>query len=140
MSFFKKKRKTDSNTIQKQWKIKKECLDLILECAKSNYPNEFGGLLRVDDVSKDTIAEVIILPGTIFGESHAIFQLHMRPIDFSIIGTVHSHPSVVAKPSKADLQLFSKYGKIHIIAASPFNMSSWKAYDYLGHKVEVVIV
>lgn len=138
MGFFRRKKKTEYT--QTSWKIKRECLTLIFECAKSNFPNEFGGLLRVDTESKDTIIEVIILPGTISGDSHAIFQMHMRPIDFSIVGTVHSHPSPSARPSDADLHLFSKYGKIHIIAASPFNEESWKAYDYSGKEVEVAIV
>lgn len=137
MGIFKYKEK---NVILPQWKIKRKCLDLILECAKSNYPNEFGGLLRVDADEKRTIIEIVVLPGTIFGESHAIFKLHMLPIDFSIVGTVHSHPSPFAHPSDADLQLFGKYGKTHIIAATPFNNSSWKAYDYRGKEIEIVVV
>ncbi len=135
MGFFRRKKKTEYTPTS--WKIRRDCLNLILECAKSSFPNEFGGLLRVDTKLKDTIIEVIILPGTISGGSHAIFQMHMRPIDFSIVGTVHSHPSPFARPSEADLHLFSKYGKIHIIAASPFNEESWTAYDYSGKIVEV---
>ena len=139
MFYFGKKKKTDS-VVQKNWKIKKECLSLILECAKSNYPREFGGLLRRDDESKNTIAEVVLLPGTISGDSHAIFRLHMLPIDFTIVGTVHSHPSLSANPSNADIALFRKYGKIHIIAARPYDESSWKAYDYMGNEVEIEVV
>ena len=45
MSFFKKNNESE---IQHNWKIKKNCLKLILECAKDSYPNEFGGLLRID--------------------------------------------------------------------------------------------
>jgi proteasome lid subunit RPN8/RPN11 len=137
MGIFKNKKE---NTIQPQWKIKKKCLDLIFECAKSNYPNEFGGLLRVDEVEKHTIIELVILPGTISGDSHAIFRLHMMPIDFSIVGSVHSHPSPSARPSDADLQLFRKQGKVHIISASPFDNNSWKAYDFDGEEIDVKIV
>ncbi len=137
MGIFKYKEK---NEISPQWRIKQKCLDLILECAKSNYPNEFGGLLRADADEKLTIIEIVVLPGTIFGESHAIFKLHMLPIDFSIVGTVHSHPSPFARPSDADLQLFGKHGKIHIIAATPFNNSSWKAYDYKGKEIDIVVI
>ena len=138
MSIFTRKKHKISHPIS--WKIKKECLDLILECAKSNYPNEFGGLLRVDQDLKNTITEIVILPGTISGDAHAIFQLHMLPIDFSVVGTVHSHPSPSAKPSKADLSLFSKFGKIHIISASPFNQTSWRAFDYMGNEIEIAII
>ena len=138
MALFRRKKSGKLQDID--WKIKKECLDLIFECAKSNFPNEFGGLLRLDPEIKNTISELVVLPGTISGDSHAIFQLHMLPIDFSIIGTVHSHPSPLARPSKADLELFNKFGKIHIIAANPFDYSSWKAYDYIGKEVNVTII
>jgi len=137
MGFFKKNKK---ETQQVQWKIKKRCLDLILESAKSTYPNEFGALLRVDEQHKDTIVELVLLPGTISGDSHAIFRLHMMPVDFSIVGTIHSHPGPSARPSDADLMLFRKHGRIHIIAAEPFTFESWKAYDYNGNNVDVLIV
>ena len=106
---FRKKSKKDIN--HQNWKIKRECLALIFECAKSQFPREFGGLLRVDIEKKDTIIEIVILPGTISDDSHAIFKMHMMPIDFSIIGTVHSHPSYSSKPSSVDLQHFRKHGK-----------------------------
>jgi proteasome lid subunit RPN8/RPN11 len=138
MSFFQRKKKYEYTPIQ--WKIKKKCLIIILESAKSIYPKEFGGLLRVDANVKNTIIEVILLPGTISGGSQAIFKLHMLPIDFSIIGTVHSHPSGIPVPSQADLELFNKYGRIHIIVANPFNETSWKAYNYLGDEINMTIV
>jgi proteasome lid subunit RPN8/RPN11 len=138
MSLFKQKKKIQYSP--KKWFIRKDCLKIILECAKSEFPNEFGGLLRIDMESKNTIIEVILLPGTISGNSQALFKLHMLPIDFSIVGTVHSHPRGRAIPSEADLSLFNKYGKIHIIIASPFNEYSWKSYDYLGKEINIEIL
>jgi len=140
MSFFKRKKKDKPSLSRKTWKITSKCLKLILEASKSNYPREFGGLLRVDKNSNDTISEVVLLPGTVSGDSHAIFQLHMLPIDFSIIGTVHSHPSPVPRPSDADLHLFEKFGRVHIIVANPFDEFSWKAYDYMGNELELIII
>ena len=140
MGFFKKNKKEKTPVVQKSWKITNKCLNLILEASKSSYPNEFGGLLRVDNNLKDTITEIVILPGTVSGDSHAIFQLHMLPIDFSIVGTVHSHPSPVPRPSDADLHLFEKFGRVHIIVASPFKENSWKAYDYNGTEIQIKIV
>ena len=137
MVFFKDKKRVEPDF---QWKIRRKCLDLILESSKSTYPNEFGGLLRVDDEKKDTIIELVLLPGTVSGDSQAIFKLHMMPIDFSIVGTVHSHPSPSARPSGADLQLFRKHGKLHIIAALPFNEDSWKAYNRAGEEIIILIV
>ncbi len=138
MGFFRKNK--EKKTKSKEWKITSKCLDLIFACAKDSHPKEFGGLLRVDDTLKDTITEVVLLPGTISGNSHAIFKLHMMPVDFSIVGTVHSHPSPSANPSQADLNLFRKHGKIHIISASPYTSSSFKTYDQKGEEIKIKIV
>lgn len=134
-------RRNTTQPITYPWKITRKCLDLVIESSKSNYPQEFGALLRVDRVEKHTIIEVVLLPGTISGDSHAIFHLHMLPIDYSIVGTVHSHPSSVLRPSDADLDLFSHFGKIHIIVGvSPFGEASWNAYDYTGHSVIIDLI
>ena len=137
MSIFKKKEK---NEVQPKWKIKRDTLNFILESAKSTYPNEFGGFLRVDTDDKYTIKEILILPGTISGDSHAIFKLHMLPIDFSIVGTVHSHPSYSNHPSDADILFFKKTGKVHIIVAIPFDTKSWRAYDFNGEEISLIVV
>src|SRR5512136_698113 len=134
-------RRKTTESIPKQWKITRKCLTMIFESSKSNYPQEFGALLRVDRVEKTTIIEVILLPGTISGDSHAIFHMHMLPIDYSVVGTVHSHPSSIARPSDADLDLFSHFGRIHIIVGvSPFGDVTWKAYDYMGHMISMEII
>lgn len=124
-----------------QWRITSKCLEMILESSKSNFPSEFGALLRVDRKKKDAIIEVVLLPGTISGDSHAIFQLHMLPVDYSVVGTVHSHPSSIARPSEADLDLFAHFGKIHlIVGVSASGDTSWKAYDYNGRSISMKIV
>jgi proteasome lid subunit RPN8/RPN11 len=138
MGFFNRNKKP---YVPVQWKITKKCLDLICEASKSNYPKEFGALLRVDRVKKDTIIEVILLPGTVSGDSHAIFYLHMLPVDYSVVGTVHSHPSSIARPSEADLDLFGHFGRIHlIVGVSAVGDVSWKAYDYKGIEVTMTTV
>ena len=108
-----------------------------LEFSKENYPMEFGGLLRAE---KGIITEILLLPGTVSGESHAIFQFHMLPIDFSIVGTVHSHPSYNFHPSNADRALFSKFGNTHIIVGMPFNQNSWQGYDYKANFIELEVI
>jgi len=134
------RKKPTVQPIKKSWRITRDCLALICESARSNYPREFAGLLRVSDDEKDTITEIMLLPGTISGDSHAIFQMHMRPIDFSLVGTIHSHPTGSAHPSEADLQLFRKYGKIHMIVAHPFTETSWKVYDSNGNETMMQII
>ncbi|MEM4258387.1 MAG: Mov34/MPN/PAD-1 family protein [Candidatus Thermoplasmatota archaeon] len=113
---------------------------MILEMGKSSMPNEFGALLKVRPGDKHTIAEIAMLPGTIAGTSHALFQLHMLPVDYSIVGTVHSHPSGDAFPSEDDMFLFSRYGRIHVIVASPFTEDSWNVFDHTGKTIDVELV
>lgn len=117
--------------------INKKALNLILEVSKESYPKEFAGLLRAE---KGVITEIILLPGTLSGESSAIFQLHMRPIDFTIVGSVHSHPSYSFHPSGPDLHLFEKFGHTHIITCMPYDYNSWCAYDHYGSKIELEVV
>jgi proteasome lid subunit RPN8/RPN11 len=64
----------------------------------------------------------------------------MMPVDFNIVGTIHSHPSPHPIPSDADLELFRKHGRIHIIIAYPYDKNSWKAYDYAGNETTLKIV
>lgn len=117
--------------------IKKKTLRMILEASKSSYPEEFGAILRA---TKGAINELILLPGTVQGERSALFKLHMLPIDFTVVGTVHSHPSGVCFPSRADVDLFRRFGWIHIIVCRPYSMSSWAAFDANGEPRELKVV
>lgn len=117
--------------------IKKKVLTMILESSKSSYPNEFGALLREED---GEISEVILLPGTISGETSALFQLHMRPIDFSIVGSAHSHPVGDYTPSEADLDFFRRSGTVHIIARWPYSLHDWAAYDVQGNRISLDVL
>src|SRR5437773_10909339 len=104
--------------------IARKTLRMILEASRDMYPREFGAVLRAD---QGTIDELLLVPGTISGKHHALFQLHTLPTDFAVVGTVHSHPSGVFEPSDEDLAVFSKFGGIHLIAAYPYNVDTWAA-------------
>lgn len=117
--------------------IRKRTLKMILEASKSSYPEEFGAFLRAE---KGVIRELILLPGTVSGQRHAIFKLHMLPIDFTIVGTVHSHPSGVCYPSNADLELFRRYGWVHIIACRPYDRSNWACFSMSGEQIDLKVI
>jgi len=118
--------------------ISRRCLDSALACARSAYPNEFGGILRADEPG--TITELLLLPGTTAGRRHANFMLTMMPVDLGVAGTVHSHPSGALHPSEADVTLFRHWGQRHLILGAPYGPGSWRAYDGNGRETHLDVV
>lgn len=115
------------------YRIKKEALEFILGVSRSLHPREFVGLLRGEG---DTVIEVIVLPGSLYGEGFSDYQVYMAPFDSTIIGSVHSHPGTSGVPSRADLTAFGKKGGINIIAKYPYlSLDDLRAYDAKGSKV-----
>lgn len=110
-------------------RIQGTVLDLALQAARESHPQEFAGLLRLQG---DTITELVLLPGTVQGDAHAIFNLGMKPVDRTINGTLHSHPDPHPYPSDADFELFEHEGAIHLILCQPYGPDDWRAYDHAG--------
>jgi proteasome lid subunit RPN8/RPN11 len=119
-------------------RVKQKLLQMIYEVSASSLPDEFGGFLRKD--RRGVVARLVVLPGTYSNERSATYNLWNRPIDYDIVGTVHSHPSSIPLPSDADLHLFERVGDFHIITAEPFDADHWVAYDRLGRVARTEIV
>ncbi len=118
-------------------KIRRELLDYLLDLAKNAYPNEFAGFLREKN---GVFEEVLIAPNPHAGPGSVFFDTWMLPLDESIKGTVHSHPSPNPWPSKGDLEFFSKFGGVHLIIAWPFSEDSVRAYRSDGTRVKIKVV
>jgi len=102
-----------------QVSIERQVIESVLDYAKACHPKEGILLLRGKSrKGKTIIEEVVIPPLSVRGSGFSNFPLHMLPIDFSIMGTMHSHPSGALRPSMTDLNHF--YGKIMIIVAYPY--------------------
>ena len=112
-------------------------IDGFNESAKSCYPDEFLCMVRQTD---GVIDEMVLLPGTVYGDSHSFLSEWMSPIDFSIAGTAHSHPGYSNEASDDDLSLFANMGGIHFITCQPYDRTSWKAYNSKGEEVELEII
>ena len=117
--------------------ITRKTLRMILEASRDIYPREFGAILRAE---QGVITELLLIPGTVSGNRHAIFQIHMIPTDFAVVGTVHSHPSGVYEPSDEDRALFNKFGGIHIITGYPFSETKWAAWTNKGQRIGLKVV
>jgi len=96
--------------------IREAALEFILGVSRELYPREFVGLLRGRE---DVIEEVLVVPASLYGQGFAQVKWAHVPLDKSIIGSVHSHPSHNNKPSKTDLRYFNRTGDIHLIVAYP---------------------
>jgi proteasome lid subunit RPN8/RPN11 len=116
--------------------IARDTLKFILEASRSSMPQEFAGLLQAED---GVITEVLIIPGTESSRMSALIRLYMLP-NMRVAGSAHSHPSPNIRPSKEDLQFFSRTGDYHIIAGPPFDESSWACYDIEGLRRDLPIL
>ena len=70
------------------------------------------------DKNKIVVNDVQIPPLATHGNTFSAFPLSKLPIDFSVIGVAHSHPSGDLRPSVIDLNKF--YGRIMLITAYPY--------------------
>ncbi len=120
-----------------QVRIEDETLQFLLHVCRSTYPKEFAGFLRE---KKEVITEIILAPGTLFGRGGSVVNRWMLPIDASICGTVHSHPSSNVSPSASDLRFFSIYGKYHAIVGFPYTEQTIQFYNRKGNQLEHRVV
>jgi proteasome lid subunit RPN8/RPN11 len=114
-------------------------LDSIFEGARRLYPKETILLLRgkkIKDVLR--VEELVVPPLATYGRGFANIPLNMLPMDFSIVGTVHSHPSGDLTPSDVDFNHF--FGRILMIVGFPFADSRNVAiYNSDGEKLSLSI-
>jgi len=116
--------------------IDPEVFKAMQEFAKNNHPNEIIVLLRGSKTGDDIhVTDFLLPPFGSGGKGHASFPSHMLPIDFSIVGTAHSHPSGVLNPSTTDFHNF--YGRIMMIIGPPYNEPRAAAYYKSGEQVPV---
>jgi len=100
-------------------RFEKSVADSILTSALDMYPRETILLLRGKaEKEQILISEILIPPLASHGRRFSGFSNVMLPMDLSVMGISHSHPSGVLKPSIHDLNHF--YGRVMVITAYPF--------------------
>lgn len=115
--------------------LPQDLLDAIFAGAKQLYPRESFLFLR-GKKKKGTIKinDLVLAPFAVHGKGFAHFNPYMISGDFSIIGTVHSHPSGNISPSDTDLNYF--FGRILMIVGYPYEGKACIAvYDSNGEKL-----
>ena len=107
-------------------KLEESVANSILTSALDVYPNEAILLLRGKLANNEILVnDILIPPLATHGRGFSNFPRFMLPMDLSIVGVSHSHPSGVLRPSIHDLNHF--YGRIMVITAHPF-----KSYSDIG--------
>jgi len=113
-------------------------LEFILAASRNVYPREFTAQLRMEG---DVITDVLITPKSTYGQGFAVTRLDMIPIDRSIKGSVHSHPSQSFNPSGADIRFFRKTGTVHLIVKYPYkSIEDVAGYDMNGERIPLLVV
>lgn len=119
--------------------VGEELLQAVFEGARRLYPREIVLLLRGKKKKNLVkISEVVVPPLATYGSGFANIPLHMLPMDFSIVGTVHSHPSGNLTPSNADLN--HVFGVVLMIVGFPFaDERNVAVYNRNGEKLTLKI-
>lgn len=130
---FKKKK------IERQVFLKKDALDGILSYCKMKHPNECILILKGKSKNSNiTINSLVIPPFSETGPTFAGFPSSFLPLDFSYVGTVHSHPIGSAEPSLEDLNNF--FGLVSLIVKTPYENEDVFAWDREGNPVNLTII
>lgn len=126
--------------------IAEETLEFALEASRDAHPDEYMGLLRGTEsdrlgLREDglVITDVLVIPGTTSNSVSATVKTSMIPNDVSSLGSVHSHPNGVLRPSDEDRRTFGS-GKVHIIIGHPYERNDWQAFDRHGERRDLPVI
>jgi len=119
--------------------IPSNILDAIYAGAKELYPRESFLLLRgKKSKSIISVTDLVLAPFAAHEEGAVHFNPYMFAGDFSIVGTVHSHPSSNNSPSDTDLNYF--FGRVLMIVGYPYEGKGCiAAYDSNGDNVPIEV-
>ncbi len=119
--------------------MSRELLEALLESARKLHPRETLLLLRGRKRGEAVeVTEFLLPPFPLRGGDFASFPVHALPLDPSLMGTAHSHPSGDLSPSPADLNGF--FGRVMLILGFPYrDEGNVAAYDGRGRRVRLVL-
>lgn len=120
--------------------VERSVVDSILSYAQIFHPRESILLLKgKKDKNGLVVSDVQIPPLAKHGNSFSGFPLSRLPIDFSVLGVAHSHPSGALRPSVTDLNQF--YGKIMLITGYPYKTEQDMAiFDRNGQPIKFTVI
>ncbi len=118
--------------------IKAELLDGLLALCRQQHPREILGLLRMNN---GIFTEFILPPGAITSDTSGVFFPNRLPMDSTLEGSVHSHPTGNITPSIQDLASVFQKNRFNFIIGYPYNnFSCVKCFDKRGNEIIFRIV
>lgn len=133
-----------------QYHISEELLKELLVGSKQALPTEFLALLTAKQISdlesvsekstqkSQVIISYYIIPETTLQDDSATLKSNNIPITENIVGSFHSHPNGVLRPSEKDSEMFHRY-PVNIIAGPPFTLESWVCFNKKSKERELKI-
>lgn len=112
---------------------------VLLDMARSAHPLEMLVLLRGRKQADAVVVEdLLFAPLSQHSELSVYFRMNLMPMDFSVVGLAHSHPSGAGEPSLEDLHNF--VGKVMLILTPPYEgPEDIHAYDGEGRPLRVEV-
>ena len=120
--------------------IKQSVIDSLLTYSQNLHPREGILLLRVK-ARKDsiTVTDILIPPFAVHGDSFSSFPMYMLPADLSIVGSAHSYPSGILRPSLQDVTHL--YGLMIVIVGHPYRSKEDIAvFDHEGRRTVFTVI
>ena len=126
--------------------IAAETITTVCEAAADAHPNEYMAFFDgtpAEELGLDrtgtVITDLLVIPGTSSNPYSATVREEMVPTGGRAVGSVHSHPNGVLRPSDADLQTFGA-GQVHVIVGHPYGRSDWRAFDREGNQTDLPVL
>ena len=126
--------------------IAEEALAFALRASEDSHPSEYMGQLRGEDARSlgvdregTVVTDVLLAPGTTSNPVSAEFNPSYMPNDLRSVGSIHSHPNGVLRPSDADLATFQR-GDVHVIVGAPYGRDDWRAFDREGEPTDLPVL
>jgi proteasome lid subunit RPN8/RPN11 len=112
------------------------------DMARSAHPKEVLAFFSASNGIKKGVLQIdeLQLQAYYANEDSASVVLSNLPMTTTIVGTAHSHPGGGKIPSRADLQLYSKFGIVHAIIGEPYRVSDVRFYTKDGRPLPVRVV
>lgn len=120
--------------------MKREVVEGLLAAARSLHPREALLLLRGRLKGRSIyVEELLIPPFAVHGVGFSSFNPYLLPLDPSIIGVAHSHPSGSSKPSIEDLN--ARRGYIMAIVSYPYSsIQDVHVYSLKGDELKFEVI